>query len=101
MEFAMLKNRKHISPCTSIACLKKLWMAVPLVLSGCALSRGHVAIEYISPHGAEILEQASDIQVLVHVTDNREEKDIVGHKNNGYGMKAPIEATNSVEVLVL
>lgn len=85
-----------------MALLKKLWMIIPLLLSSCAVTRGYVAIDYTAPpHKTEILEHASDIQVHVHVVDNRQKKEVVGHKKNGYGMRmAPILTTNSVEVLV-
>lgn len=77
-------------------------MAFPLILTGCALTQSNVAIDYNPPCKSEFLEQAAEVQVLVHVADNRNEKEIVGHKKNGYGMKmAPIVATNNVEELVL
>jgi uncharacterized lipoprotein len=81
--------------------LKNYSLLILLTLSGCAFTKGYVAIDYVPSSQAEILEEAQNVKVQVHVCDNRENKEIIGHKKNGYGIRmAPILATNNLETLL-
>jgi len=67
--------------------------------TGCALTQGHVNINY-QPRSHDALEPVASAEtppVQVAVVDQRVSKDNVGHKSNGYGMEmAPITADNDV-----
>jgi len=71
------------------------------VLSGCALTTDRIAIGYEPMEGVQILEKAEEVPVQIVVVDQREIKDEVGRKKNGYGMKlAPIVSENDIGDLV-
>lgn len=70
-------------------------------LSGCALTREQITIEYVEQPGVAELDGAHDIIVDVNITDNRADKSKVSCKKNGYGMEmAPITASEEVSLTI-
>lgn len=70
-------------------------------LSGCAITREQIAIEYQEQSGVSKLDGAHDVIVYVTVTDNRADKSKVSCKKNGYGMEmAPITASEEVSITI-
>jgi len=71
------------------------------LLSGCAITKGHVAVSYVPQANVSSISGAKDVKVKVEVPDERTMKDKVGAKKNGFGSEmAPILANNDVaEVL--
>ena len=69
--------------------MKKLLLTLtPLFLfTGCALTKSHVSLEYKSPMEASTIPEAENVHTALHVTDSRNDKKVVGHKKNGYGMQ--------------
>ena len=72
-----------------------------VMLNGCALTKGHVAMSYVPQADVGKIQGAEAVAVKVEVADERTIKDKVSAKKNGYGMEmAPILAANDVaEVL--
>ncbi len=85
---------KHLS--------KALWLLLlAQVLTGCALTRDEIVLNYTIRGGRDKVPGASDIKVEVAITDQREIRDVVGRKINGWGMEtAGILSTNDVVKLV-
>jgi uncharacterized lipoprotein YajG len=77
-----------------------IFLPLLLILTGCAFTREHVTISY-NPIPETCCEWVNNIQVSVHVIDDRVDKSIVGCKKNGCGMEtAYLLANNDIsEVL--
>src|SRR5665213_4140296 len=71
------------------------------LLTGCALTRDNISLNYDPMVDVQKIPEAETIQVQVAVTDKRVNKDRVGRKLNGYGMPmALIVCQNQVDELV-
>jgi uncharacterized lipoprotein YajG len=71
------------------------------LLTGCALTTAQIPLSYIPQGNVSTLSGAENITVTVVVDDQRDKKDSVGAKKNGFGMDmAPIVATNDVATLL-
>jgi uncharacterized lipoprotein YajG len=71
------------------------------LLTGCALTTAQIPLSYIPQDNVSRLSDAENITVTVVVDDQRDKKDSVGAKKNGFGMEmAPIVATNGVATLL-
>lgn len=71
------------------------------LLTGCAITRDHISLNYDPMIDVQKIPEAETIQVQVAVTDKRVNKDRVGRKINGYGMPmALIVCQNQVDELV-
>jgi uncharacterized lipoprotein YajG len=71
------------------------------LLTGCALTTAQIPLTYIPQSNVSKLSDAKNITVTVVVHDQRDSKDAVGAKKNGFGMDmAPIVATNDVATLL-
>ena len=76
-------------------------VAVMFFLTGCALTTDSISLSYVSQANASHIAGAEGVTVAVAVSDQRDAKDCVGHKINGYGQQmAPIVALNDVPGLV-
>ena len=61
---------------------------IPLfLLTGCALTRDHVSLEYNSLTQPQVVPHAEKVHVKVDVQDHRVEKSKISCKKNGYGME--------------
>lgn len=85
---------KHLS--------KALWLLLlAQILTGCALTRDEIGLNYTVRGGRDKVPGAADVKVDVTLTDQREVRDVVGRKINGWGMEtAGILSTNDVVKLV-
>lgn len=71
------------------------------LLTGCALTTATIPLSYVPQGNVSKLSGAENVIVTVMVHDQRDRKDSVGAKKNGYGMDmAPIVATNDVAILL-
>lgn len=78
-----------------------LLIATTLVLSGCALTRDHITLDYVPMPSAEKIAEADKIPLKVKISDQRNSKDRVSCKKNGYGMEmASILSKNDVNLLI-
>jgi uncharacterized lipoprotein YajG len=78
-----------------------LLYVVAALLSGCALQRDYITLDYAPTIGAEKVSDAENVHVHVTVADKREIKDRVSCKINGFGMEmAHIVSKNEVDKLV-
>jgi uncharacterized lipoprotein YajG len=82
--------------------MKKYYLLLLLfLLTGCAVTRDHISLNYEPMTDVEKVPEAEKTQVHVAVTDSRKNKDRVGRKINGYGMPmALIVCENQVDELV-
>lgn len=83
--------------------MKRLFpiLMTTLILSGCALTRDHITLDYVPMESAEKIANAEKIQLLVAISDQRNSKDRVSCKKNGYGMEmASILSKNDVNLLI-
>ncbi len=70
------------------------------LLTGCALTTAQIPLSYIPQCNVSKLSGTENITVTVVVHDQRDNKNSVGAKKNGFGMDmAPIVATNDVTTL--
>ncbi len=81
---------------------KYLLLIVSLfLLTGCAVTRDHISLNYDPMMDVEKVPEAENIKVQVTINDKRVNKDRVGRKINGYGMPmALIVCENQVDELV-
>jgi Uncharacterized lipoprotein len=87
---------KTIKP---LSCLCVLLFAQ--FLTGCAFTKDYVGLNYAIRGGRDKVAGADAVKVEVRVADQREAKDIVGRKINGWGSEtAGIISTNDVVELV-
>ena len=71
------------------------------LLTGCALTRDHISLNYDPIVDVQKIPEAETVQVQVAVADKRVKQDRVGRKINGYGMPmALIVCQNQVDELV-
>lgn len=71
------------------------------LLTGCALTTDTISLSYAPQGNVSELSGAKNITVTIVVRDQRDNKNSVGAKKNGFGMDmAPIIATNDVATLV-
>lgn len=88
-------------PAVSVLASMIAAMLLMFLATGCALTKGHVNLDYAPQTNVSKVEGASAVRVRVEVLDLRAEKDRVGVKKNGYGMEmAPILADNDVPILL-
>lgn len=84
----------HILHCLSVFMLAQL-------LTGCALTKDYIALDYPVRGSRDPVAGAQAVKVEVRVNDQREVKDVVGRKINGWGSEtAGIISTNDVVELV-
>lgn len=87
---------KTIKP---LSCLCVLLFAQ--FLTGCALTKDYIGLNYPVRGSRDKVAGADGVKIEVKVTDQREAKDIVGRKINGWGSEtAGIISTNDVVELV-
>lgn len=71
------------------------------ILSGCALTPDHIDLKYSPQQGVSKMPEAANVAVNVKVIDQRQDKNKVSTKKNGYGMEmAPILANEDVAITV-
>lgn len=72
-----------------------------ITLSGCALTTDRVDLKYNPQQGVAQIPGANNVTVNVQVADQRQDKNKVSSKKNGFGMEmAPILASEDVAVTV-
>lgn len=81
---------------------KALWLLLlTQILTGCALTKDEIALNYTVRGNRDKVPGAGDVKVNVVIQDQREVRDVVGRKINGWGMEtAGILSTNDVIALV-
>ena len=81
---------------------KNLWLLLlAQVLAGCALTKDEIGLNYAIRGGRDKVAGAQDIKVEVKISDQRQARDLVGRKINGWGSEmAAIISTNDVVELV-
>lgn len=85
---------KNISRILSVLCLAQ-------ILMGCALTKDEIGLRYAMRGGRDKVDGAANIKVEVKITDQRQERELVGQKINGWGSKmGAIVSTNDVVELV-
>lgn len=76
-------------------------VAVVSSLSGCALTKEQITLNYNQQAGVAKIVGADNVSVNVEVADQRPDKSKVSCKKNGYGMEmAPITATEDVALTI-
>lgn len=83
--------------------MKRLFpiLITTLLLSGCALTRDHITLDYVPMPSAEKIAEADKIQLKVEISDHRNQRDRVSCKKNGYGMEmASILSKKDVNLLI-
>jgi uncharacterized lipoprotein YajG len=71
------------------------------LLSGCAVSRDHIALMYRPIPQVQKIAEAEGSEISISVSDSREQKNHVGRKSNGSGIPmASIRCKNQIDELV-